>query len=72
MNLSVILITVIFSLVDDVYTKAYSTAAIKESISCIVDKKSERIMYLFSEIKVLRRYRIGLCFSHKGSRIFEG
>lgn len=72
MKIKLILITVIFSFLSAVSSWANSTSAIKEPITSIVVKKSDRKMYLFSGEKVLRRYRIGLGFSPKGDKKFEG
>ena len=55
MKIKLILIIVIFSFLSAVSSWANSTAAIKEPITSIVVKKSDRKMYLFSGEKVLRR-----------------
>ena len=72
MKIKLTLITVIFSFLSAVSSWANSTDTIKEPVTSIVVKKSDRKMYLFSGEKVLRRYRIGLGFSPKGDKKFEG
>ena len=70
--MKIFLITVIFTFLSVVSSWANNTTAIDQPITSIVVKKSDRKMYLFSGEKVLRRYRIGLGFSPKGDKKFEG
>ena len=72
MNIKLFLITVIFTFLSAISSWANNTLAIDQPITSIVVKKSDRKMYLFSGEKVLRRYRIGLGFSPKGDKKFEG
>ena len=71
-KMKIFLITVIFTFLSAVTSWANNTTAINQPITSIVVKKSDRKMYLFSGEKVLRRYRIGLGFSPKGDKKFEG
>ena len=70
--MKIFLITVIFTFLSAVSSSANNTTAIDQPVTSIVVKKSDRKMYLFSGEKVLRRYRIGLGFSPKGDKKFEG
>ena len=72
MNIKLFLITVIFTFLSAISSWANNTSTIDQPITSIVVKKSDRKMYLFSGEKVLRRYRIGLGFSPKGDKKFEG
>ncbi len=72
MKIKLFLVIVLFTFLSAISSWANSTTAIDEPITSIVVKKSDRKMYLFNGEKVLRRYRIGLGFSPKGDKKFEG